>query len=199
MRNFKIPFIKYLIELLIVAFGVFLGIMISSYQSQKKTEKNIEKSIGFIRQELKSNSQKLENSIAYHFQIRKSFDSIKTHFPNNLAMENYFSQNTFRHNKIPGWNGLGTARMDNIAFESAKISGIFQEMDIEEVQAISLAYSFFNSYTKFSEGLMEKLLAIDSNTKVVDVIMIFEVMGSDIIMTEERLKNQTDKIYSQLE
>lgn len=143
MRNLKLPFIKYLIELLIVAFGVFLGIMISSYQSQKKTEKNIEKSIGFIRQELKSNSEKLERSLSYHIQLKRDFDSIKKELSEDLVMENYFGQSTFRHNRIPNWNGLGTARMDNIAFESAKISGVFQEMDIEEVQAISKAYSFF--------------------------------------------------------
>ncbi|QAA81434.1 hypothetical protein EI546_06680 [Aequorivita sp. H23M31] len=199
MRNSRIPFVKYLIELLIVAFGVFLGIMISTYQNNNRTEKNIKKSIGFIHRELKSNSQKLDKAIAYHYKLKSSFDSIKKELPSDLAMENYYTQQAFRHNKVPHWTGLGMASMDNIAFESAKISGIFQEMDIEEVQAISRAYSYFDSYTKFSENLMEKLLAIDSNSKVADIIVIFEVLGSDIIITEQRVKEEIDKINSQLE
>ncbi len=199
MKNFRIPIIKYSIELLIVAFGVFLGIMISSYQNQRKTEKNIEKSIGFIKQELKSNSQKLDEAIAYHHQLKSSYDSIRKQLPAELAMETYYTQTIFRHNKIPNWRGLGLKRMDNIAFESAKISGVFQEMEIEEVRAISLAYSYFDSYNNFSENLLEKLLSIDSNSKVADVVMIFEVLGGDVTLTEENLKMETDKIYSELE
>lgn len=48
----KKSFLKYLLELLIVSFGVFLGIEVSEYKSDKKMRENVDQSLSLIVEEL---------------------------------------------------------------------------------------------------------------------------------------------------
>ena len=193
MRPLKKQILKYLIELLIVAFGVFLGIMVSDWRTQKKTERNVSKTRGYIQEELNVNSQKLHIAINYHQHLKRSFDSISNQLPKNLHSEFYYAQTEFRFNEIPQWTGLGMVGLDNIAFESAKVSGVFQEMNIEEVQKIARVYRNIEAYSEFSKKLFEKFLSIQSDTKVIDVMSIFEIMSHDVIMNEIAFKEIIDE------
>ncbi len=198
MKIKKKAVLKYILELLIVAFGVFLGIEVSEYKSDKKMKENVIESLGLITKELQSNSLRLEESIIYHQNIKVGFDSIRK----NISMENaylpYFSNTIFRHNSIPNWNGLGIPGIEDIAFESAKIGGIFQELDIEKIKLISNAYKKLNSNTELGRSLTTKFIGIDSDTKILDIIGIFELLTNDVLMTEIYLKKELDETIEKL-
>lgn len=110
----------------------------------------------------------------------------------------YFSNTVFRHNTIPNWNGLGIPRTEDIAFESAKIGGIFQELSIDQIKLVSNAYKKLNTNTELGRGLTTKLLGIDSETKIVDVIGIFELLTNDVLMSEIYLKKELDETIENL-
>ncbi|MCX7550144.1 hypothetical protein [Xanthomarina sp. F2636L] len=198
MRTLRKSFVKYFLELLIVAFGVFLGIEVSEYKSEKKMKENVTESLNLITKELQSNSLRLEKSINYHQNIKEGFDSIRKNISIESAYLPYFSNTVFRHNSIPNWNGLGVPGIEDIAFESAKIGGIFQELDIEKIKLISNAYKKLHANTELGRSLTTKLIGLDSDTKILDVIGIFELLTNDVLMTEKHLKKDMDKTINQL-
>lgn len=198
MKLSKKTLLNYFFELLIVAFGVFLGIEVSEYKSEKKIKENVSESLNLIVKELQDNSQILEKSIIYHKKIKSGFDSLRAEIPIEKAYLPYFSNSVFKHNSIPGWNGLGIPGFEDIAYESAKIGGIFQEMDIEKIRLISNAYKKLNSNKDLGQSLTNKLIGIDSNTKILDVIGILELLTSDVLMTEKYLKSELDNSIEKL-
>jgi large-conductance mechanosensitive channel len=58
--------LRYVIEIVIVAFGVFLGVYYSNLNAAEKTDKEKEKSISLIIQELENNQRLLLKDIDYH-------------------------------------------------------------------------------------------------------------------------------------
>ncbi len=63
MKKLGAKISKYSVELLIVAFGVFLGTYVGEWKSNQRTKKNTAKSVNFIIEELKANSQSLSEAI----------------------------------------------------------------------------------------------------------------------------------------
>jgi len=118
--------IKYLIEFLIVAFGVFLGSYANEIQNEKKINKNKEKAIENIISELENNKEKLEKSIEYHKVLEVYFDSIVATIPKKSFKENFFESGKFRYSSAKEWKGMGFAEFESTAFETAKISGTLQ-------------------------------------------------------------------------
>ena len=76
MRKSSNAILKYFLEFLIVAFGVFLGVYVGEWNSQKKTDENTEKTLTFIVDEMSTNITKLETSIDYQKKLVKSIDSL---------------------------------------------------------------------------------------------------------------------------
>lgn len=198
IRNIKNPFFKYLIELTIVAFGVFLGMMVSEYKSNSKIKENTTKSRSFIVSELETNIQILTRNIHYHEKIKKGFDSLRTNLSEEIVYSTYFANHQFRAEQIPGWTGIGITRLENIAFESAKIGGIIQNMDIDEVKQISSAYQILDVNQEFGDRITQKLMAMSSESKILDMIVILELLTNDYLYNERRLLNELNKTVEKL-
>lgn len=197
-RNLKRPILKYLIELTIVAFGVFLGMMVSEYKSNSKIKENTTKSRSFIVSELETNIQILNRNIHYHEEIKKGFDSLRTNLSEEIAYSTYFANHQFRAEQIPGWAGIGITRLENIAFESAKIGGIIQNMDIDEVKQISSAYQILDVNQRFGENITQKLMGMNSESKVLDMIAVLELLTNDYLYNEKLLVNELNKTVEKL-
>lgn len=190
--------LKYLLEVIMVAFGVFLGIFVSEWRAEKEIQKDVKKSINLMLEELSSNSDNLGRTISYHELIRVNLDSTISNLTKEDFQKPYFSDRKFILMKIPGWTGIRLNNLENIAYESAKIGGIFQELDVETIQLISRAYNHQEFYKDISKSTLEKLIAIDSNTKNSDVIGIIQLLTSDVLDTERSLKNSLDNTIEQL-
>ncbi len=67
--------IKYSIEAIIVTFGVILGLVLTQYISQKKTDRNTRAALYQITEELDNNILKFEKSIEYHMKMAIQIDS----------------------------------------------------------------------------------------------------------------------------
>lgn len=75
MSSTKKHIIRYSIELIIVAFGVFLGIIVSNWLAQQKVDNKVKKTLSYIISEMESNSQALERASIYHSKIKDELDS----------------------------------------------------------------------------------------------------------------------------
>ena len=187
--------IKYLIEALIVTFGVILGLLLTQYNSQKKIDRNTKTALYQIIEELDSNILKFEKSIEYHMKMAIQIDSAyHTIKPEDLEKK-YYSYNKFKYHKLNGWFGIRTVDYDDVIFESAKINGVFQELNIETLKTISQAYSQMQNYDDFKKTFWDKFLSIDSKTTVMDIFALLNTMKSDMINFE----GQTLKIIKEAE
>jgi len=198
MGNNKRTFLKYFFDLIIVAFGVFLGMFVSEWWGQKKMDSNVEKSLNNILNEMKSNRENIENAIDYHEKLKTTCDTLFGQLTKAEVLLPYYSNTKFKHNKIKGWRGFGFAGMEDIAFESTKISGVIQELDLDLIQLISSTYKHQKSNLGFSESTVNKMVNMDSNTKTLDVIGIIELIIYDGLANEKSLKNHLDNSIEEL-
>ena len=191
---------KYLIELLIVAFGVFLGVYIGNTNQQKKTDTNTRNTLSQIISELKSNSERLKSAIDYHHQIGIELDSMTNSFTPKQYNTFYMDNKHFSHNKIPNWNGVGTVKLSKSMYESAKISGVFQELNINIINIISGTYEYQDIYTDFSKSILDKFLEFNSATKTSDVISVLQSLTKyDILMLEKSLLKHIENNIQKLD
>ncbi len=181
--------LKYFLELLIVAFGVFLGVYLGEQKEQKKNETNTYNAYTEIISELKSNAKRIEDVISYHEQIAIELDSAtRALSPEDYALEYLFNKDKFNFTKIPSWNGFKTARLSKTFYESAKISGVFQDLNINTIQLIASIYEEQDNYLIFSKQSFNKLVDMDSDTKIIDLIGQLERLSKfDIYQIEKYL------------
>lgn len=189
MKITKEELVKFGIESVIVAFGVFLGIVISEWNSQRKINNQVDRSLNYIIEEIQTNVTTLENAIAYHKKISLEFDSAMKSLDKNMYFTYYFEDGGFQFNELPSWNGPGMAILNNSAFESAKLGGTLQELDINTLQFISKMYAQQETYTMYGKAVFNKLTDIHSESKTFDVILILSVMSNDLLYSEQSLKN----------
>ncbi|MEM9849604.1 MAG: hypothetical protein AAF847_17075, partial [Bacteroidota bacterium] len=159
---------KYLIELLLVVVGVFLGIYVSEIRGDEQTRKQKAQSISYITEEVINNKSKLERSIKYHRSIKTEIDSIAQLLTEEDMFEHYIGNDIFRHNEIKGWKGIGVNYLESTAFEAAKISGIITEYDIEIVKEISTIYNYQAEYLEFGNSILKRMINMNSSSKVID-------------------------------
>lgn len=194
---------KNIIELIIVAFGVFLGVYVGEWNTQNKVDENTNKTLNYLVVELESNIKKFDEAILYHTQISKEIDSLwNTLEPEDKNAYQYESTK-FLYNKLPSWNAIGTVSPDDIVYESAKISGVFQEIDISSTRLIANAYKIMKHYSKASSITLEKMIAINSTSRVSDVYSVFYLLKYDVLPLEYRtlkiLKSTKEELKKRIE
>lgn len=190
--------LKYVIEFLIVGFGVFLGIYVNELQSADKMEMKKEKALRYMLEELESNKQKLKTASVYHQSIKSSMDSISQVLTIQDLSAYYLKNKKFNHNQIPGWTGFRQASLEYTAFESAKLSGVIAEYDMETLQLISKIYNLQQTYSEFGKSIFNKMINIDSSAKVADAVGVIEIMTYDLLNFEKGLVKEIETVEKQL-
>lgn len=189
MKNIKKNILKYFIEFLIVAFGVFLGMYVSEWNSDRKLKDTKDKSITYIYKELESNRVNLLKNITYHEMIKVGFDSLRATLTREQLLEPYVANTNFKHHDIKGWDGLGFPDFEDVAFESAKTSGIIQEYDLEAIQEISKLYKEQQFVSELSKSMLNKILDINSTSTTQDLVGLIELLTTDFVNGERGLYN----------
>jgi len=188
--------LKYTIEFLIVAFGVFLGIYVSEKQNEHKITLEKENSINYIFEELENNRVSLKKSIKYHELIDAQIDSITPTLSKKDLFANYVENEKFKHSTIKGWSGIRLANLDDTAFETAKINGIIKEYDLKFIQNISKIYKAQEVVIEFGESILTKMINTNSSTKVVDVLGAIDLLTTDLLSNEKALLEAIEKVQT---
>ena len=189
--------LKYLVEIVIVAFGVFLGVYYSNINADNKIKIEKEKSLNLIIKELELNKELLKEHIVYHENIKREMDSIVPTLSESTMYSN-FTEAEFKHIEIKGWNGFNFARLQKTAFETAKTSGLIKEFEIELVQKLSDAYYFQDIYVDFGTSILNKAIGINSSMKIADLIGTIRLMTSDLLGVEKQLSTKLEKMLAEL-
>jgi len=192
--------LKYILELLIVAFGVFLGIYIGEQNNQQKTDANTMNALNQIISEIDSNSERLESAINYHEKVSVEIDSAANSLEQKDYETLYYKNTKFQFIDLPSWKGMGTVQLSKTIYESAKIGGVFQELNISTINLISSIYESQNIYSDFSKAILDKFFSFDSNTKTADIFGILQMTTKyDVLRMEKKLQSEMKTIKSELE
>ena len=195
----KKNFVKYFIEFLIVAFGVFLGIYASERSNKNELNQNKEKTIKSIIQELELNKKSLQNSIEYHELIKVHFDTLLQKIPQESYPIPFIQNEEFnRFTKIKNWTGHGFSELESTAFDVAKMSGTLQNMDIELIQEISTIYNKLNILSGFEKSITDRMVLLSYETKTVDVIISIQLILGDNLGMEKRCSKQIEEAIERI-
>ncbi|QSE96876.1 hypothetical protein [Fulvivirga lutea] len=177
-KSFKLKISQNLAQLLIVMAGVFLGMLLTEWNTTRKTSNKIEIITEQIRLEILSNKALLESSIQRKNPFWKSLDTLNKAFSEEVYQEP-FHANSFE-NRLPGWKGTGGGRLDDSMYETAKFSNVIPEMDFELVKVLSKAYNTQQLYNDLSEYFINQFYAINSNTTYADVLRLMWRIRQDL-------------------
>ena len=180
-----------------MAFGVILGLFVSNWNEKKNIEAKVEKTLTHIVAELETNVERLDTAYVYHSRICVSIDSVLSDLPEEEFLLPVYKSN-FKHYEIPGWNGVGIPGTEKIAFESAKVNGFFEEIDIEQIQDISRAYKLLESYGQLSKAPLEKFLGLGSDSKVLDIVGILELICYDVKENEKYVSKKVRDLVTKI-
>ena len=177
---------KYIFELLVVAFGVFLGIYVGEQKSQRKTDANVVNTLSQILAEFDLNAKRLEKAYTYHEKVAVELDSATELLNESDYETRYYNNDKFKFQKLPSWKGLQTASLSNSVYESAKLSGVFQELNISTINLISSVYEHQKIYADYTKTTTDKFLNYGSNVKILDIISSLELLTKYDIMRMEK-------------
>ncbi len=195
-KTFK-TILRYFSELIIVAFGVFLGVYYGNINTDHKVLRDKEKSISLIISELEVNKELLKEQIDYHTIIKTEIDSIIPSLtPKEMNLE--FTPYALKDLKIKGWKGFLYGRLQKTAYESTKTSGVIKEFDIELIQKLTDTYNFQETYVEFGSSILDKAISINSSMKLMDFFATIKLMTSDLLGTEKSLLKKLEKNIDEL-
>lgn len=176
---------KILYEVLILIFpvmlGVYLGLLANNWSLERAEQKQTEKTLKNILQEITYNENVNSESLNYFTQLR---DSI-------YGLEN---RNT-RPSSFSFWKGLNPPSLKNASFQSASISGILGRLDIDLLEQLTLAYNFQEDVVlqsrNYAQSVTNKIGSENfTNEKY---LIILENYAHDQVAAEEALNKELRK------
>ncbi len=197
-RNVVQNIFKYILELVVVAFGVFLGIYISEIKNDEKLRDEKQKSIELIRSEVKHNLASLKSSIEYFEMIKINFHEAADSLTEADLGHNLYTNTKFSTRHVKKWNGLQVADFENTAFEATKVSGAIRQFDIEMIRDISKVYTLQQSTVDNGNKVLDRLINVNSTSKVYDLYSIFYLITNDLLITEKRLFKELELLDKKL-
>ncbi|MEQ8927086.1 MAG: hypothetical protein RLO81_14800 [Fulvivirga sp.] len=196
-KSFKLKMSQNLAQLLIVMAGVFLGMLLTEWNTSRKTSARVEAAIEQIRIEISANQKMIERSIAHKRPFFDSLDSLEKSVSEELGKEPVYDRPFLE--RFPGWKGIGGIRADNSMYETAKFSDVIPEMNIELVQVIAKVYNTQNDYNRLRQTLMNRFLEMNSSSTYKDAFRIMWQIGEELGAYELKLQEEYKIALDKLE
>ncbi len=137
--NIDIPWTRIIIEFFSIIFAVFLALLVDQRKEENRNHKMAERALNNIVSETQKNYDSL---LAYHTLFNKRIKDIDSLI--NLA----------KHNKPFNIKGYQFMTLYSTAWETAKLTQVFNYMDFVTVGEISDVYNNQQLYT----GIVQKII-----------------------------------------
>ena len=181
----------YFVQLLIVMIGVFLGMLVTEWRADSKTEKDRKTILKSIRVEISSNKQLIEASFDKLGSFTKSLDSLNRVLTKERLAENFYDR-PFQE-RLPNWKGVGGEVYSSSMFETAKYSNVLPGMNVDLLEQLSSTYSMQHLTNELKSELLNKFLAINSTTPYSDVLRLMNRIKQELGGVQYLLDQEYDK------
>lgn len=185
------------VQLLIVIAGVFIGMLLTEWNANRKLSNKIDTVLDQIKIEIKDNKALLESSIEYKRPFFIKYDSLIKELNEELRNEPLYARPF--HERLPGWRGIGGGRLDNAMFETAKFSDVLPEVDIELVKSVSKVYNHQDVYNKLRESFINQYIQLNSASTYNDALFLMGGIRQELGGYEVILLKEYDLILNKLE
>lgn len=145
MTKKSVSFAKVVLEIVFIAFAVFLGLLVGQWNEDKKNNKLAEENLSNILTEINENKETLEGYLKIHEKIEEKFNVIIA----SSDSESYVAQKQadFSYN---------LELLHNSAWNTAKLTHSISFMDFSLVKNISIMYDFQDEYTLIINEQMKR-------------------------------------------
>ncbi len=184
----KNKFGDFIIQVITVMIGVFLGFVVSNWSEANKEKTRANALMKNITSEIQTNRSNIERVIDYH---RMVLDSSR----------HYLNQSTITNLKPDFFKGVNTISFYNSAFETGIQTGLINEIPIDKIQKLNEVYTQQRSYEDFSNMLLSGLIAMDfSNDEKSTrrILMYLSISMMDVVIKEEQLLKSYENALNEL-
>lgn len=187
----KIKVSEYLIQLILVVVGVFLGILASEWKASNNLKANQQEVLNNIKLEIQDNLEIVKRAQNNRTKFNKSLDSLYASLNDEIVKEPLFDRNF--NERFPNWKGIGVGQLSSAMFEMAKYSNLLSSMDIKIASQLSKTYAVQDGLKKTRDTFIEKFFDFNSQTTYSDALRIMSAirqeLGSfEIVLLEEYSK-----------
>lgn len=184
-NEIKKTVLKMLGELLFVTVGIYLGIVASNWNEQRK---QVQKQRDFLQTlclEIAANNHKLNQTLAYREKILATSNQLRQQLSKNKLGANFWSSGGFQ--QIKGWQGVFLPPLENSVYQSGLISNTLSELDFETINAIAQVYSNQEEYKLWGRTLIiDKLISMNDEVTTQAVLSNLQ-FWNDVIVSEKEL------------
>ncbi len=190
MKTNKSKILEYFIQLLIVIIGVFLGMLVTDWNSDQKMARDRAALLKSIKSEIEANKASIEGNWANRRPFFKSLDSLYNHLNKEIRRERFLDRGWGE--RLPNWQGFGSGKLSNSMFETAKYSNVLPGMDLKLLQQLSKTYNLQQNTVELRKTMMEKFFNIGTNTEYGDVLLLMDRIRQELGGSEYLLKQEYD-------
>lgn len=184
---------EYLAQLIIVMLGVFLGILASEWNSDRKLKKHRQDVLLSIRREIELNKEVLQTNLGKMQPFYTAMDSL---FRNGLITEDLqaerFQDRPF-YERLPNWQGMGADQLSSAMFEAAKFSNVLPGMQIPLLEQLSRTYSKQQFVIEVNATFLNQFLNFDSGLSYGDVLGLIDRIRQELNSSRNLLIIEYDK------
>lgn len=177
-----------LLQVVSVMLGVYLGLIANDWQEAQKNKALVQKSLGKFRYEVTQNQQIIKEAFAYHQQLS---DSIKVLLQKERPL-------TFKDLKF--WRGMRIQKLKSATYQTAIITGVLNDLEIELLTAINDLYISQEKYDMAGNIALQGILQRDlfDEQKLRGNLIFLSTLLNDIYWIEKEITDGQKKVLESL-
>lgn len=183
-RDFTTGWTGLLIQMIMIAFGVYLGMLTNDWSAKRKEQRAVQNGLQSIANEITFNKNFLEGRLEYYKQVVIVLDSLIEVRGASAPIKD-----------IPGFRGINPILLRNSAFELAQSTQVLANMDYQRAESLSLLYAVqdfqLKGVDKFLDGyIMGQVKDLDDFSAM---FQNFVMMGEELVRFYEQMLPELPK------
>ncbi len=188
---------EYLVELIIVLLGVWLGMLLSEWSSNERLKRDRKEALHGIKKELEINLRDARRLHETRKSFLRAFDSLRKDLTEEVMAENFFDRPMLE--RLPDWKGIGDYNPRHSMFDAAKSGNVLIGMDLELLEEISQVYNDQNDIYSIRNLYLEKFLNFDSETKYREAVVLIAQVRQDLWGTQMMMIGEYEETIEMIE
>ena len=191
----KTNFGPLLIEVVLIVLAVLLGLAANEWRVARAEKAQARNALRYIKNELQSNKEQVDNFIPIHISIRDSLKALGTH----LQKRNANITLTDLGKAMP--SGFDVPLIEKTGWQLANQTDAINHIDYKLAADLSKLYYLQDFYQAKLDKVAESIY-IASNLNLTDMsgfTFAFTVLASDIVIQEKRLSKLYARMIKNLE
>lgn len=174
-------FYEIVVMVLPVMLGVYLGLLANDWNEERKENQKLENVLKSMEGEILHNQEVVEESLSYFRQLA---DSIY-----------YMKDKSVTPSSFSFWQGLNPPLLKNASFQTAMLTGVLTNLDIETLEQLGTSYSLQEDLKEqtntYVQSITSKIGSSEFDNK--KYLIILENYAHDQIYAEETLVKELEK------